>query len=61
MQAGFEITAENCSPVTAELINLRGWMASTLGADAYEISCLDSVPKELRALSFNAGATAFLG
>ncbi len=61
MQAGFEITAENYSPVIVELTSLRGWMLSNLGAGAYEISRLDSLLRELRALSFAAGATAFLG
>jgi len=61
MQAGFEITAENCSLVIEELTSLRGWMTSNLGDDAYEISRLDSLLEELGALSFAAGATAFLG
>jgi hypothetical protein len=56
METGFVITAENRDEVVAELGRLRGRMS-----DPNEIERLDRLVRELSALRFDLGATAFIG
>jgi len=54
-ETGFDVTSDNRTAVVVELEQLRACLP------AYDVERLDRLVAELRALRFDAGATAFLG